>query len=90
MAPVCYFKRDGVLMMKWRPPGALLAENCEVVHQIVVSEGSYNSPLSGHLVVNKTYNRLLNHFFWPRLRHNVSDYCRSCHTCQVVGKPNHC
>ena len=35
----------------------------------------------------KTYKRILN-FFWPKLRHHVRDYCRSSHTCQVVGKPN--
>ena len=33
---VCYFKRNGVLMRKWRPPDALLDENWKVVHQIVI------------------------------------------------------
>ena len=58
------------------------------VYRKEVISVSHDSPLSGHLGVNKTYNRILNHFFWPRLRQDVADYCRSCHTCQVVGKPN--
>ena len=30
----------------------------------------------------------MNHFYWPGLKADVSNYCRSCHTCQVVGKHN--
>ena len=26
--------------------------------------------------------------YWPGLKADVSNYCRPCHTCQVVGKPN--
>ena len=44
--------------------------------------------MSGHLGVNKTYHKIMNHFHWPRLKADVSNYCRSCNTCQVVGKPN--
>ena len=44
--------------------------------------------MAGHLGVRKTHDRILNHFWWPTLRKEVSEYCRSCHTCQVVGKPN--
>ena len=46
------------------------------------------TPMSGHLGVNKTYHKILNHFCWPGLKAYVSNYCRSCHTCQVVGEPN--
>ena len=46
-------------------------------------------PLSGHLGVNKTYHKVLDHFYWPGLNANLSNYCGSCQTCQVVGKPNH-
>ena len=42
----------------------------------------------GHLGVNKTYYKILNHFYWPGLKTDASKYCRSCHTCQMVGKPN--
>ena len=42
--------------------------------------------MSGHLGVYKTYHKILSHFIG--LKTDVSNYCRSCHTCQVVGKPN--
>ena len=44
--------------------------------------------MSGHPGVNKTYHKIMNHFYWPGLKTDVSNYCRSCHTCQVVGKPD--
>ena len=44
--------------------------------------------MSGHLGINKTYQRILEHFYCPNLRKDVIEFCRSCHTCQLVGKPN--
>ena len=44
--------------------------------------------LAGHLGVNKTYQRVLAHFYWPKLQKDVVEYCRFYHTCQIVGKPN--
>lgn len=49
---------------------------------------AHDHPWSGHLGITKTYNRVLQHFFWPGLKTDVSRYCKTCHTCQVVGKPN--
>lgn len=49
---------------------------------------AHNSNLAGHLGVRKTYQRVLRNFFWPGLKTDVARYCWSCHTCQVVGKPN--
>ena len=44
--------------------------------------------MSGHLDLKKTYHTILTHFYWPGLRTDVSNYCRSCHICPVVGIPN--
>ena len=44
--------------------------------------------MSGHLGIKKTLQRIMNHFYWPSMRSDVQDYCKSCHTCQMVGKPN--
>ena len=38
--------------------------------------------------VNKTYSRILPYFYWPGLKRDVTQYCKSCHACQMVGKPN--
>ena len=95
-AQVGFYVRNGVLMRKWRPPDVAVDDDWAVNHQIVVPRQyrheilslAHESPMSGHLGITKTYNKILNHFFWPGLKSDVSDYCNSCHTCQMVGKPN--
>ncbi len=42
----------------------------------------------GHLGVRKTYDQVLRYFFWPRLKRDVAKYVKSCHTCQLTGKPS--
>ena len=32
--------------------------------------------------------QLLKHFFWPRLKRDVSIYIKTCHVCQLTGKLN--
>lgn len=67
-----------------------------MVHQIVVPfqfrqhilNLAHDHPWSGHLGVTKTYNRVLQHFFWPGLKADVPGHCKTCITCQIVGKPN--
>ena len=49
---------------------------------------AHETPLAGHMGVNKTQQIILSHFYWPNLRRDVADFCRSCHACEVVGKPN--
>ena len=94
--PICFYIKNGVLMRKWRSPEIPADDEWAVNHQIVVPKIyrseilslAHETPMSGHLGVNKTYHKILNHFYWPGLKSDVSNYCRSCHTCQVVGKPN--
>lgn len=38
--------------------------------------------------IRKTLDRVLWHFYWPGVKSDVSQYCKTCHTCQTVGKPN--
>ena len=95
-SPVCYYKRNGVLMRKWRPPDVPADAEWAEKHQVVLPKAYYcealtmahETPLAGHLGVNKTYHKLLDHFYWPQMKKDVSEFCRSCHTCQMVGKPN--
>jgi Integrase zinc binding domain/Integrase core domain len=94
--PCVYYLKDGMLMRRWRPPEASVDEEWRVLHQIVVPTKfrrdiltlAHDTPLSGHLGVKKTYQRIASHFFWPQLRKDVAEYCRTCHTCQLIGKPN--
>ena len=94
--PVCYYVKNDILMRKWRPPDVSADDEWTVNHQIVVPRAyrseilnlPHETPMSGHLGVNKTYHKILNHFFWPGLKSDVSQHCKSCHTCRMVGKPN--
>lgn len=64
------------------------------VYQIVVPSKFHNLVFrvshdeSGHMGVGKTYNRILRHFFWPCVKKTVAGYIKTCHTCQLTGKPN--
>ena len=83
-------------MHKWRPPNVPTTDDWKVIYQIVVPsncrkevlELAHSTPMAGHLGVNKTYTRILNHFYWPGIRKDAKQFCRSCHVCQLVGKPD--
>ena len=94
--PMCYYIKNGILMRKWRPYDVPADDDWAVYHQVVVPKSyhheilsiAHESPMSGHLGINKTYHKIINHFYWPGLKSDVSKYCKTCHTCQMVGRPN--
>ena len=94
--PMCYDIKNRILIRKWRPFDVPADDEWAVYHQIVVPKSyrheilsiAHESPMSGHLRINKTYHKIINHFYWPGLKSDVSKYCKTCHTCQMVGKPN--
>ncbi|KAI7799880.1 hypothetical protein IRJ41_013806 [Triplophysa rosa] len=88
-----YFIYDGVLLRKW----LARREDCggELLVQVVVPEKFRDvvfrlshSAIVGHLGVKKTYDRVLQHFYWRLLKRDISRFIKTCHTCQVTGKPN--
>ncbi|XP_074658644.1 uncharacterized protein LOC141911553 [Tubulanus polymorphus] len=89
-----YFYQSGILMRKWRPPTAPANNDWQTVYQIVIPveyrsdilHFAHETPLGGHLGVNKTYSKILRHFFWPGLKSSVVKFCQTCHDCQVSGK----
>ena len=93
---VCFYLKDNVLMRKWRPPDSPPDDGWKVVNQVVIPP-SYRShilspghelPLAGHLGFKKTFKSIMCQFYWPGLKTDVIEYCRTCHICQIVGKPN--
>lgn len=87
-----YFLQEGVLVRKWVPCGELGMKN--PVFQVVVPLKFRHLVLklshddAGHMGVRKTYDRILRYFFWPKLKKDVSEYIKTCHMCQIIGKPN--
>uniref|UniRef100_A0A669CBL6 Gypsy retrotransposon integrase-like protein 1 n=1 Tax=Oreochromis niloticus TaxID=8128 RepID=A0A669CBL6_ORENI len=87
-----FFLQDGVLMRRWSSDQSGTSSVTQVVvpsqHRDQVLSLAHDAGMAGHLGVNKTYYRVLRNFFWPGLKKHVAAYCRSCATCQLVGKPN--
>ncbi|CDQ98709.1 unnamed protein product [Oncorhynchus mykiss] len=81
-------------MRKWASHDTIndWSEVCQVVvptpfRQQVLSL-AHDQAWSGHLGITKTYNRVLRHFFWPGLKSDVVQFCKTCHICQLTGKVN--
>lgn len=52
-----------------------------------VIENAHNPPTSGHMGVTKTYQRVLQRYYWPKMKHCISKYVQSCRDC-VAYKPS--
>ena len=92
---VAYFLDEGLLMRCWMSDpskdgdwGAKYQVVVPAPYRLQVLSLAHDHLWSGHMGVTKTYDRVLRHFFWPRLKSDVREYCRSCHVCQITGKPN--
>ncbi|XP_076041903.1 uncharacterized protein LOC143025779 [Oratosquilla oratoria] len=44
--------------------------------------------IGGHLGVQKTLDKIIKYFYWPGIHRQVAQYCKTCETCQLIGKPN--
>jgi hypothetical protein len=49
---------------------------------------AHDTPMAGHLGFYTTFARILSHFYLPKLRKHVSEFCKSYQVSQLVGKPN--
>ena len=93
--PGGFYVKNDVSMRKWRNPRSPASDDWSVVHQVVLPHGyrsevlrlAHEAPMAGHVGVRKTRSRIMAHFYWPRLQKDVAEFCRTCHVCQVVGKP---
>lgn len=82
-------------MRKWRCRTVPANHSWETMDQIVlpmkyradVLSLEHDTPMFGHLGVKKAWRRVLMHIYWSNVQKDDKPYCRSCHVCQVVGKP---
>lgn len=56
----------------------------KALHQMILHLG-HTIPWSGHLGRQKTYERVSQRFYWPKMYQDVQDYCKTCTECQMVA-----
>ena len=91
---VFFYDKHGILMKRRCPLDVSAEDEWTVNHKIVVSRIyrtellnlAHATPMPGHLGIHNAYHKIRNHFYWPGLKSDVSQFCKSCHTCQMVGK----
>lgn len=49
-----------------------------------VLEECHDKATAGHFGVHKTYQRMQNLYYWPKMRYDVAQYIRNCKICQQV------
>ncbi|OMO68240.1 reverse transcriptase [Corchorus capsularis] len=80
-----YYKHDGFLFKESR----LCVSSCSL--RILLMRESHEGSLMGHFGVDRTYDILHEHFFWPKMRHDVGKYVASCIVClqaKSTSKPH--
>lgn len=91
-----YYLHHDILMRKWLPLCHPADEHWTVLSQVVLPSDfrrevirlGHKSAWAWHFGVRKTQDRVMQHFYWPDVRKDMTNYCKSCHACQLVGKPN--
>ncbi|XP_068224808.1 uncharacterized protein [Palaemon carinicauda] len=96
LSETSYVLKNDVLYRLIRPVTASTDEEWKVREQIVVPskfrhfilQEAHESEWGGHLGIRKTLSKVKDNFFWPSVKKDVVRHCKSCHQCQMVGKPN--
>ena len=82
-----FYRKNGLIYRKWTPPRQGVDMTVE---QLVVPETcrrqilevAHTFPLAGHLVRDKTVQRIQQRFYWPTIYQDTKDFCRRCEECQ--------
>ncbi|XP_069993527.1 uncharacterized protein [Penaeus vannamei] len=87
-SPSFYYKND-VLMRFYRPPNLSVNDSWSEKHQIVLPQSIRKNVMEiahegfgGHLGIRKTCQKILNDFFWPGLKQDVTKHINSGHEVQ--------
>ena len=89
-----FYLDNNILLRHYRSPKFAEKDSWRDCHQLVIPT-SLRLPLlelahsaESHLGITKTYQRLLEDFYWPGMKGDIKCFIQSCHACQVTGKPN--
>ena len=57
--------------------------------RLQVLQQCHDTPMAGHFGIHKNFALISRRYWWPRLRHFVTNYVRSCDKCCRSKKPRH-
>ena len=87
-----YLDPDGLLCHIFFPgsnrvqiPKSQLVIPAALRHEVLLQV--HDIPFSGHLGVNKTYAKLRDRYFWPKMYMDVQHYVLSCESCAMKKTP---
>ena len=90
-----FVMKNGILMKKLFSQTEPLPDRVESFQVVIpekyrpkILELAHDDKFSGHMGVAKTLDRVRRNFYWPGMKADISKFCKTCHTCQVIGKPN--
>ena len=92
-----FYIESDVLFRCWIPPKCRKEdESWAAVRQLVVPvhyrltllQLAHDHHLSGHFGIRRTFSKLIQIYYWPKMRSDVAHYVRTCEQCQKVGKAN--
>jgi hypothetical protein len=72
-----YTMKDGLLFCKKR---LVVPQQTDLVKKILYE--FHTSPNGGHAGIARTMARISTQFFWPHMRHTISQYVKQCSVCQ--------
>ena len=96
LSKVSYLIDNGILYRVSRPLEASPDEDWLIIKQIMVPRkfrsfilsSAHENKFSGHFGIKKTCEKIKKYYFWPSLKRDVVKFCKTCHICQISGKPN--
>ena len=74
-------------MRKWRTHDVPADAEWAVYLQVELPKSQ--KTLGEHFGVRTTRTKILQQFFWPGIWKDIAEFCKTCHVCQVIGKPSH-
>ena len=85
-----YIVINNILYHVWVRKG----KNTEPVEQICITDNfkeliwkaMHTVPPEGHLGITKTYAKIRNHYFWPKMSAETTDYEQQCEICAQANK----
>ena len=92
-----YNKKDGLLYHRRKHAAGGAGED-SAVEQLVLPKKfrkavlnlAHSVPTAGYLGKQKTVDRILQRFHWPRVHRDVASYCKGCAECQKLSRGKVC